>query len=83
MTVLNRDSLNEMASKIADALPEPAKKMQAQFKAQVEEMISQGLKDLKVITRDEFDRQAEKLAKAEAKLVALESRLSALEQNDA
>jgi len=80
--VLNRDSLNEMASKIADALPEPAKKMQAQFKAQVEEMISQGLKDLKVITRDEFDRQAEKLAKAEAKLVALESRLSALEQND-
>jgi len=81
--VLNRDSLNEMASKIADALPEPAKKMQAQFKAQVEEMISQGLKDLKVITRDEFDRQAEKLAKAEAKLVALESRLSALEQNDA
>lgn len=81
--MLNRDSLNEMASKIADALPEPAKKMQAQFKAQVEEMISQGLKDLKVITRDEFDRQAEKLAKAEAKLVALESRLSALEQNDA
>ena len=81
--MLNRDSLNEMASKIADALPEPAKKMQAQFKAQVEEMISQGLKDLKVIPRDEFDRQAEKLAKAEAKLVALESRLSALEQNDA
>lgn len=80
--MLNRDSLNEMANKIADALPEPAKKMQAQFKAQVEEMISQGLKDLKVITRDEFDRQAEKLSKAEAKLAALETRLAALEQND-
>jgi ubiquinone biosynthesis accessory factor UbiK len=80
--MLNRDSLNEMASKIADALPEPAKKMQAQFKAQVEEMISQGLKDLKVITRDEFDRQAEKLSKAEAKLAALETRLKALEASD-
>jgi ubiquinone biosynthesis accessory factor UbiK len=80
--MLNRDSLNEMASKIADALPEPAKKMQAQFKAQVEEMISQGLKDLKVITRDEFDRQAEKLSKAEAKLAALETRLKALEAGD-
>ena len=77
--MLNRDALNDMANKIADALPEPARKMQAQFKAQVEEMISQGLKDLKVVTRDDFDRQAEKLSKAEAKLAELEARLNALE----
>lgn len=77
--MLTRDALNEMAQKIADALPEPAKKMQAQFKSQVEDMIGQGLKDLKLVTRDEFDRQVEKLAKAEAQLVALDARLQALE----
>lgn len=77
--MLTRDALNEMAQKIADALPEPAKKMQAQFKSQVEDMIGQGLKDLKLVTRDEFDRQVEKLAKAEAQLAALDARLQALE----
>lgn len=80
--MLNRDTLNDMATKISEALPEPARKMQAQFKSQVEDMIAQGLKDLHVVTQDEFDRQAEKLSKAEAKLADLEARLATLEKTD-
>lgn len=78
--MLNRDTLNDLATKISEALPEPARKMQAEFKQQVEQMIQQGLKDLNLVTRDDFDRQQEKIGRAEAKLAELETRLTQLEQ---
>ena len=78
--MLNRDSLNDIAMKISEALPEPARKMQSQFKRQAEELIAQGLKDLNVVTREDFEKQSEKLSKAEAKLADLETRLAVLEK---
>ena len=53
--------------------------MQAQFKRQAEDLIAQGLKDLNVVTREDYDKQTEKLSKADAKLAELETRLAALE----
>jgi len=79
--MLNRDTLNELATKISEALPEPARKMQTEFKNQVEQMIQQGLKDLNLVTRDDYDLQQEKLGRAEAKLAELETRLAQLEQS--
>ncbi len=76
--MLPRDFLNDMASKISEALPEPARKMQAQFKDQVSEMIAQGLSELNVVTRDDYNKQIERLSKAEAKIAELETRLAAL-----
>ena len=52
--MLNRDAFNDIATKISEALPEPARKMQAQFKRQVEDLIAQGLKDLNVVTREDY-----------------------------
>lgn len=80
--MINQQAFNDMATKIAEALPEPARKMQEQFKRQVRELITQGLKDLDVVTREDYDRQTEKLSKAEAKLADLEMRLVALEKTD-
>ena len=77
--MLNKDAFNDIATKISEALPEPARKMQAQFKQQAEDLIAQGLKDLNVVTREDYDKQAEK-PKAEAKLAELETRLAALEK---
>jgi len=56
--MLNRDAFNDIATKISEALPEPARKMQAQFKQQVEDLIAQGLKDLNVVTREDYDKQS-------------------------
>ena len=78
--MLNRDAFNDIATKISEALPEPSRQMQAQFKQQVEDLIAQGLKDLNVVTREDYDKQIEKLSKAEAKLAELETRLAALEK---
>ena len=71
----NRDAFNDIATKISEALPEPARKMQAQFKQQAEDLIAQGLKDLNVAQR-RYDKQTEKVSKAEAKLAELETRLA-------
>ena len=54
--MLNRDAFNDIATKISEALPEPARKMQAQFKRQVEDLIAQGLKDLNVVTREDYEK---------------------------
>ena len=78
--MLNRDAFNDIATKISDALPEPARKMQTQFKQQVEDLIMQGLKDFNVVTREDYEKQTEKLSKAEAKLAELETRLANLEK---
>ena len=55
-------------------------KCKLSFKQQVEDLIAQGLKDLNVVTREDYDKQIEKLSKAEAKLAELETRLAALEK---
>ena len=52
--MLNKDAFNDIATKISEALPEPARKMQAQFKQQAEDLIAQGLKDLNVVTREDY-----------------------------
>jgi BMFP domain-containing protein YqiC len=78
--MLNRDAFNDIATKISEALPEPARKMQMQFKQQVEDLITQGLKDLSIVTREDYEKQTEKLSKAEAKLAELETRISNLEK---
>ncbi|MBY0574772.1 MAG: accessory factor UbiK family protein [Undibacterium sp.] len=54
----------------------PAKDIEKNVKA----MMSQGFAKLDLVTREEFDIQAQVLAKTRAKLEALETRVQALEQ---
>lgn len=53
----------------------PAKDIEKNVKA----MMSQGFSKLDLVTREEFDIQAQVLAKTRAKLEALEARIAALE----
>lgn len=53
----------------------PAKDIEKNVKA----MMAQGFAKLDLVTREEFDIQAQVLAKTRAKLEALEHRLAALE----
>ena len=67
---------NDIQSKINEALEKsPAKDIEKNVKA----MMSQGFAKLDLVTREEFDIQAQVLAKTRAKLEALELRVSALE----
>ena len=67
---------NDMQAKISQAIENsPAKDIEKNVKA----MMSQGFSKLDLVTREEFDIQAQVLAKTRVKLEALEARVAALE----
>lgn len=67
---------SDVQSKINQALENsPAKDIEKNVKA----MMSQGFAKLDLVTREEFDIQAQVLAKTRAKLEALEERVAQLE----
>ena len=68
--------LNDIQTKINQVLEtSPAKDIEKNVKA----MMTQGFSKLDLVTREEFDIQAQVLAKTRSKLEALEARLAALE----
>jgi ubiquinone biosynthesis accessory factor UbiK len=67
---------NDLQSKIGQVFENsPAKDLEKNVKA----MLSQGFSRLDLVTREEFDVQAQVLAKTRAKVEALEARLAELE----
>ena len=67
---------NDVHNKVQQALENsPAKDIEKNIKA----MMSQGFAKLDLVTREEFDIQAQVLAKTRAKLEALEARVIELE----
>lgn len=71
-----QDFFSDIQTKINQILENsPAKDIEKNVKA----MMSQGFSKLDLVTREEFDIQAQVLAKTRAKLEALEARIAALE----
>jgi BMFP domain-containing protein YqiC len=67
---------NDLQSKINQAIENsPAKDIEKNVKS----MMTQGFAKLDLVTREEFDIQAQVLGKTRAKLEALEARLADLE----
>jgi BMFP domain-containing protein YqiC len=67
---------NDLQSKINQAIENsPAKDIEKNVKS----MMAQGFSKLDLVTREEFDIQAQVLAKTRSKLEALEQRLAELE----
>ena len=76
--MLNRELLSDLANRISEAVPEPAKKAQAQFKIKVEKLIQNTIDELQLVTREEFDSQLEKLRLTEQRLQILEEKFEKL-----
>ena len=68
--------LDELSARLAElAAANPAKDLQKNFRG----MLSSAFARLDLVTREEYDVQREVLARARAKLEALETRLAELE----
>ena len=67
---------NDMQAKMQQVLENSASKY---IEINVKAMMSQGFAKLDLVTREEFDIQAQVLAKTRSKLEALEARVSELE----
>jgi hypothetical protein len=80
MKPANPAFLNDLADKLGDLLKQsPAKDIEHNLKAGVASMLSK----LDMVSREEFDVQAEVLARTRENLAALEVRLAELEKQRA
>lgn len=71
------DVFNDLQARIGDLLKNsPAKDVERNVKA----MLTQGFSKLDLVTRAEFDTQAQVLARTRARLEELEKRVAELEQ---
>ncbi|TPA09975.1 phosphoheptose isomerase [Burkholderia pseudomallei] len=71
------DVFNDLQARIGDLLKNsPAKDVERNVKA----MLTQGFSKLDLVTREEFDTQAQGLARTRARLEELEKRVAELEQ---
>lgn len=68
---------NEMQSKVGEAIKQsPAKDVEKNVRS----LMTQGFQKLDLVTREEFDLQAQVLARTRAKLEELEAKVAALEK---
>ncbi|RKU00673.1 phosphoheptose isomerase [Burkholderia sp. Nafp2/4-1b] len=71
------DVFNDLQARVSDLLKNsPAKDVERNVKA----MLSQGFSKLDLVTREEFDTQAQVLARTRVRLEELEKRVADLEQ---
>lgn len=74
--MLNTKGFEELSAKLSAAVENsPARDIEKNMRA----LLSQGLSKLDLVTREEFDIQAQVLARAREQLTALEARINELE----
>ncbi len=72
-------SLNEFVKQFSNSLPPAFQDLKSEFEDQFRIGLSYALQKLDLVTRQEFDVQAELLIKLEAKVTELEQKISSLE----
>jgi ubiquinone biosynthesis accessory factor UbiK len=72
-------SLNEFVKQFSNSLPPVFQDLKSEFEDQFRIGFSYALQKLDLVTRQEFDVQAELLIKLEAKVTELEQKISLLE----
>jgi len=78
--VMNDDSVESIASKLAEAVPEGLRSMREDLETNFRAVLRSSLSKLDLVTREEFEVQEAVLAKTRDKLEALEARLKDLEK---
>lgn len=74
--MLNAKIFEDISAKLSEAVNNsPAKDIEKNMRA----MLTQGFSKLDLVTREEFDIQAQVLSRAREQLVALETRVAELE----
>jgi BMFP domain-containing protein YqiC len=76
---LKTTHLDELASKLADAVPADLQHLRSDLEANFRSLLGSGLAKLDLVTREEFDIQRKVLARTRDKLEQLETELARLE----
>ncbi len=79
MSFLDSSSLDDLARRLADAVPESVRSFGRDLEGNFKAVLQAQLSKLDLVSRQEFDVQAALLARTQAMLTALEARLKELE----
>jgi BMFP domain-containing protein YqiC len=79
MSFFNSTSLDDLARRLADAVPESVRSFGSDMEGNFKAVLQAQLSKLDLVSRQEFDVQAALLARTQAMLTALEARLRELE----
>ncbi len=75
------DSLENLARKLADAVPEGLRSMRDELETNFRGVLRSGISKLDLVTREEFEVQEAVLVRTREKLECLEAKLEQLEKN--
>lgn len=76
----SKNTLNQLATELFNALPDKMKIVSADAKKRVLHGLQSGMQKMDLVTREEFDIQTKMLARTREKLVALEKQVAELEK---
>jgi hypothetical protein len=79
MSFLNSTSLDDLARRLADSVPESVRSFGRDLEGNFKAVLQAQLSKLDLVSRQEFDVQAALLARTQAMLTALEARLKEVE----
>jgi BMFP domain-containing protein YqiC len=77
---MSNDSIEDLARKLADTVPDGLRAMQKDLEQNFRAVLAAGLGKLDLVTREEFEVQEAVLARTRDKLEALEQRLAEYEK---
>lgn len=76
---MNRNAIDELAAKLADAVPGGLNELREEVETNFRALLGSGLDKLDLVTREEFEIQRKVLERTRAKLDRLEAELRARE----
>jgi len=79
MSFLNSSSLDDLARRLADSVPESVRAFGRDLEGNFKAVLQAQLAKLDLVSRQEFDVQAGILERTQGKLAAMEARLKELE----
>lgn len=79
--MFNNKGLDDLAQKLSQMLPPGMGNLQKEMQKSFKTVLSEGLKQLDLVTREEFDVQVRVLLRTREKLEALEKQVEELEKN--
>ena len=79
--IMNDESVENIARKLAEAVPEGLRSMRADLERSFRSVLRSSMGKLDLVTREEFEVQEAVLAKTREKLEALERQVKELEEN--